>query len=85
MAKIDFIIKDGETITEAIQVCHTINDANRKREIDGLVEAAIEFNLRKGLILTYEQEEEITVDNIEITIMPVLKWILKEHNESKEG
>ena len=73
----DFVIRDGNRIAEVLQVCHTLNESNRKREVDGLIEAAVKFNLKKGLILTHEQEEETTVDNIVIRIVPVLKWVLE--------
>ena len=80
----DFVIKDKNRITEVLQVCHTIDEGNREREINGLIEAAVKFNLKKGLILTYEQEEEITVDNIKIKIVPVLKWILERKSGLKK-
>lgn len=73
----DFVIKDNNRITQVLQICHTMNEGNREREISGLIEGAVKFNLKEGLILTYEQEEEITVDNIKIRIKPVVKWVLE--------
>ena len=73
----DFVIKEENRITEVLQVCHTIDEGNREREINGLIEAAVKFNLNTGLILTHDQEEDIKVDNIKIKIMPVLKWIFE--------
>ncbi len=80
----DFVIKHGNKIAEVLQVCHTLNESNRKREIDGLIEAAEKFKLKRGLILTHEQEEEITVNNIVIRIMPVLKWVLERKTGQKK-
>ena len=68
----DFLIKQGTKITEAIQVCYELNEDNKKRELKGLREAMKEFKLKKGLLLTYDQED--TIDNI--TIKPVWKWLL---------
>jgi len=67
-------------ITEAIQVCYDLNDENEKREIDGLVEACITHNLKKGLLLTYDQEETFQKDGVKIKVIPVWKWLISERN-----
>jgi predicted AAA+ superfamily ATPase len=76
----DFIIRDGLLISEAIQVCYDFNNSNRDREIFGLIEAMKKFKLRKGLILTYEHEEEIKIKSRKINILPVWKWLLSEQH-----
>ncbi len=81
----DFIIKNKLKINEAVQVCYQLNKENKEREINGLIEAMEEFKLNQGLILTYDQEEEIRVKNKKITVLPVWHWLLKEENESKRG
>jgi predicted AAA+ superfamily ATPase len=73
----DFVIKSGNRIAEALQVCHTVDDGNREREINGLVEAAGKFGLKNGLILTHEQEEETKVGNVNIRIVPAFNWALE--------
>jgi len=73
----DFIIKDGTRITEAIQVCYVLDDTNREREINGLLEAMDKFKLKEGIILTREQTEEITGGNKKIQIMPVFRWLME--------
>jgi predicted AAA+ superfamily ATPase len=73
----NFLIKQGLTITKAIQVCYNITDENKKREIDGLIEAMQTYNLNNGLILTYEQEEILTMENKKIVVKPVWKWLLE--------
>jgi len=72
----DFLIKKGIKITEAIQVCYDLNEENKEREISSLVEALIKFNLKEGLILTYDQQNEFKVENKKIKIMPIWRWIL---------
>ena len=52
---------------------------NKEREISGLRKAMEVFNLKKGLILTFEQEE-IIQEKFKISVKPVWKWLLK--NES---
>ncbi|MDP1695722.1 MAG: ATP-binding protein [archaeon] len=72
----DFIIKEKEKITMAIQVCFDFNEENKNREINGLIAALKEFNLKEGLILTYNQEEEFLIENKRIIIKPVWKWLI---------
>jgi len=73
----DFVIKNGRNAYEAIQVCYILNKDSQEREINGLLEAINKFKLKKGLILTYEQEDEIKIKNKNIKIMSVWKWLLK--------
>lgn len=72
----DFIAKKGTKITEAIQVCHSLDEKNKKREVNGLLEAMDKFKVNKGLLLTYEQEDEMRFEDKKITVMPVWKWII---------
>jgi predicted AAA+ superfamily ATPase len=75
----DFIIKQRDTITHAIQVTKTLNDKEtRTREIKGLLEAMNEYGLNKGLILTDDEEGEETINNKKIKIIPVWKWLLSK-------
>ncbi len=73
----DFIIKEGLKIKHAIQVCLNLNIETKKREISGLIEALKEYNLREGLILTLDQEEEIIQGDKKIIVKPVWKWLLE--------
>ncbi len=63
----DFITKEN-----SIQVCHTLNEENKKREINGLLEAVKKFG-NKPILLTYDQEMRIGG----IKTMPIWKWLLK--------
>lgn len=73
----DFVIKEKNRITEAIQVCWSVfNQTTREREVDGLVEALISYNLKEGLILTDDEEDEFTVSNLKIAVKPTWKWLL---------
>ncbi len=73
----DFIIKNKLKIAEAMQVCYQLDNKNKEREIKGLIEAMDEFKLNHGLILTYDQDEEIRIKNKKITVMPVWQWLLE--------
>jgi len=73
----DFLTKDAGKITSAVQVCWGLDEDNREREIDGLVEALEKFSLKRGLILTNSQEDRLEIKNKFIIIKPVWKWLLE--------
>ena len=62
---------------EAIQVCYALSEKNMRREVKGLVEAVRELKMDKAIILTLDQEEEITRDGVKINVMPCWSWLLE--------
>jgi predicted AAA+ superfamily ATPase len=72
----DFILKDGSEVTQAIQVCYDFNKENRKREVNGLLEALKKFKLKEGYIITFDQEEEFEQEGNKIRIIPIWRWLL---------
>ena len=76
----DFIIRKGNKISEIIQVTSDFsNPKTKEREIRGLTEAMDIYNLKNGLILTYDEEiPEIKMGKNKIQVLPVWKWALKE-------
>lgn len=60
----DFILHDMNN-PKAIQVCHTLNHENKKRELNGLLTVMNEFLIPEGFIITYDQEEVIS-NNIQV-------------------
>ncbi len=74
----DFLIKDRNKIVKAIQVCYSLEKENEKREIEGLMEALNQNNLKNGLILTYGEEREIKRGDFKIKVMPTWKWLLEK-------
>ena len=72
----DFIIKEKDTITQAIQVCFDFNEETKERELEGLREAMKKFKLKEGLILTYNQEDKFNSDGFTIKVVPLWKWLL---------
>lgn len=73
----DFVVKEKEKITKTVQVCFELNEENQKREINGLLSALKEFDLKTGFILTYNQDDEFSIDGKKIIVTPVWKWLLK--------
>ena len=76
----DFVIKDENKIVGAIQVCYMFHKDNKKREINGLLEAMDKFHLKTGILLTSEQEDEISAHNKKIIVMPVWKWMITKNS-----
>ncbi len=73
----DFVLKERGKISQALQVCYSLNEKNKDRELKGLMEAMDYFKLKEGVVLTYDQEEELTFKNKKIKVIPVWKWMLK--------
>ena len=72
----DFIVKQGTKPTQAIQVCWTLNEWNQDRELSGLVDAMTEFGIKRGMILTYDQDTTLKHKGFSIAVHPVWKWLL---------
>ena len=75
----DFITEDKGALTSAIQVCFELNDSNREREMNGLLEAMNELGIKQGVVLTYNQDEKIPAcEGQDIVVAPVWRWLLEE-------
>jgi hypothetical protein len=73
----DFVIKEKEKIILAIQVCYELNNDNKERELNGLLEALIALNIEQGLILTFNIEDQFVIKNKKIFVKPTWKWLLE--------
>lgn len=78
----DFVAAKNRQVLCAIQVCYEINEKNRERELNGLLAAMKEYDLKEGLLLTNAQEEEIKVNGRKVTAMPVWKWLIEKHEQT---
>lgn len=67
----DFLVKEQNEITRAIQVCYRLNDDNLPRELNGLKDALKDSKAKEGLIVTLDQKDE--VDGI--PVIPALNYI----------
>lgn len=74
----DFVIKEKNSITQAIQVCWSMHDNKTKqREINGLLDAMTAYHLKEGLILTDDESDSLLIEDKKINMMPVWLWLLK--------
>ena len=72
----DFLVRENEEITKAVQSCYKINERNKEREIDGIKEVEEKFNPDETKIITFDQEDRL--DGIEV--QPAHKWMNQEEN-----
>jgi predicted AAA+ superfamily ATPase len=76
--EVDFLIRKGNKIEQLIQVTEHMNDdSTRHREIKALTHALRECKLNEGLILTLDHKEMITVENLQIQVLPIWEWLLQ--------
>jgi predicted AAA+ superfamily ATPase len=75
--EVDFACCSAGKITQLIQVVHTLGDeGTRNRELRSLLKALEETGLEQGEIITYEEEEELSVDGKIIRLIPAFKYLL---------
>src|SRR3989344_4803403 len=72
----DFIIQEKEKVVQVIQVAENLNPDNEKREVEGVLEAMKKFKLKEGFIITLDEERDIEVEDKNIHVLPVWKWLL---------
>ncbi|MCD6261986.1 MAG: ATP-binding protein [Deltaproteobacteria bacterium] len=75
----DFITVSTGGIKDIIQVCHDISDPyTLKREVKGITRAAKKLGLKRGTIITYDQQDTMQENEVSIDIVP-LPIFLCEH------
>ncbi|NTU46759.1 ATP-binding protein [Candidatus Roizmanbacteria bacterium] len=73
----DFVVIEKGNITKAIQVTtEFIDQKTKERELKGLIQTCLKYNLKEGFILTLDQAEEIMVENIKVSILPAWLYFL---------
>ncbi len=71
----DFVVMEGNKVTQLIQACVKVNTDNIKRETDGLFEAMNYFKINKGTIVTMDQEDEVAQGKNVIKLVPAHKLL----------
>lgn len=80
----DFVLTKSGRVTQALQVCQRMDDIKtRDREINGLKEAMESYNLKTGYIITDDDEETMTINGLNIHVIPCWKWLLGYTGETK--
>lgn len=76
--EVDFVIRDGKTVKELIQVCYDIdNFSTKERETRALLNGSKELNCDDLLIITWDYEAEEDVSGKMIKYIPLWKWLIE--------
>jgi predicted AAA+ superfamily ATPase len=76
--EVDFVIKEGLKIKQLIQVTYASSkDEIEKREIKALVKAKELIKCKDLLMVTWDFEDEIKINNLKIKCIPLWKWLLQ--------
>lgn len=77
--EVDFIVKIGREVQNIINVTYDMkNDKTRKREIEGLKYATEMLQPKEIILLTWQDEEKIKLDEKNtLLIKPIWKWLLE--------
>ncbi len=80
--EIDFLVRTGNKTEQLIQVCYSMDQPRTiKREISALIEASGELKCNKLLVITWDREEVIEQNNLEIEVIPAYKWLTSEEQK----
>ncbi|MEM5811670.1 MAG: ATP-binding protein [Candidatus Aenigmatarchaeota archaeon] len=76
--EVDFVLNEGLEITQLIQATYASSkDEIERREIKGLLKASELLKCKNLLIITWDYEDELNVENKTIKCIPLWKWLLK--------
>ncbi|MEM5800837.1 MAG: ATP-binding protein [Candidatus Aenigmatarchaeota archaeon] len=76
--EVDFVLKEGLKIKQLIQVTYSSSkDEIEKREIKSLLKASSLLKCKNLLIITWDYEDEIKINNKKIVFKPLWKWLLQ--------
>lgn len=71
----DFFVEETGAV---IQVAYSAKNISNDRETKTLVDAAKSLKeAKRFIIITYEEENELTVDGLKIEIIPIWKWLIR--------
>ena len=72
--EVDFYIPDEEL---AIQVSYSLRDEEtRKREVEALMKLSKRLSCKRRIIVTFDEEENITDSFGTIEVIPAWKWLM---------
>ena len=76
--EVDFVMRRGSDIEQAIQVSHSLaDDKTRERELRALLDAREELKAEKLTVITEDEEGSIIRDGVTVEIVPAWKWSMR--------
>lgn len=76
----DFVARNLEKKLELYQVCLELNEDNKDREFNGLLEAMEYTNQKSGTIITLNQSDQFEINKKIINVLPAWKWLSENQN-----
>lgn len=81
--EVDFYIP-SESL--AVQVSYSISETKtRERELKALLKLGEHQKIKQKMIITYEEEEIIDINNTQVQVVPAYKWMLGEKGIRKKN
>jgi predicted AAA+ superfamily ATPase len=71
----DFVAMERGNVRQLVQVCHLVDDMNFEREYGGLLSAMKFFNLKSGVIVTFNQQDTFEKDGYTVRLVPAYKFL----------
>ncbi|MCL2329249.1 MAG: ATP-binding protein [Bacteroidetes bacterium] len=72
--EVDFYVPDEQL---AVQACYSLSDIETyNREVNALLQLAKRIEIKKMLIISKDEEQSISIENLEIEVIPIWKWLL---------
>ena len=71
----DFIVFSKGTISQAVQVCYHLDQDNLDRELNGMIEAMEFFKLKRGTIVTLNQNDRLERKGLTVDVISCNEWI----------
>lgn len=72
----DFVVQRSYSVTELIQVCWDLDQDNLDRELSGLVEASKVTGCNNCRIVTFDKDDTISYDGINVKVESVFSTLL---------
>jgi len=73
--EVDFIIKEGDKVSQIIQVTWELTPDNEKREIGALLRASKELRCKNLLMITWDQDEILEKDGMKVRVVELWRWL----------
>lgn len=71
----DFVFRSNNQSIELIQVCYELTIDTKDLEINGLLEAMDFFELKEGIIVTFDQQDEFQLNDKVIKVIPAHEFL----------
>jgi len=77
--EVDFVLKEGLQVKQLIQVTYISSKREiDRREIKALVKASDELKCKNLIVITWNYEDKLNINNKTIKYIPLWKWLLNK-------